>query len=57
MTEVKLGQGAPAAPPATQPAPEPKAQDKPAATAPAEPVDLEKLGNPNANPSSKGQSK
>ena len=44
---------APAVQPASQPATQPAAQAKPAATAPSEPVDLEKL----ANPSSKGQSK
>jgi outer membrane assembly lipoprotein YfiO len=75
MTEVKFDFAKTAAGPATQPAtqpaieapsgaPEPAAQDKPAATAPqqgpqgpATPVDLEKLGNPSDNPSSKGQSK
>jgi outer membrane assembly lipoprotein YfiO len=47
----------PATAPAVQPASQPAAQIKPAATAPAGPVDLEKLANPSANPSSKGQSK
>ena len=68
MTEVKFDFAKPAAGPATQPAtqpaldapsgaPEPAAPDKPAAAAPTAPVDLEKLGNPSENPSSKGQSK
>jgi outer membrane assembly lipoprotein YfiO len=55
---------APAVQPASQPATQPAAEIKPAATAPqqgpqgpAGPVDLEKLANPSANPSSKGQSK
>jgi hypothetical protein len=63
MTEVKFGQDKPAveeikpASPAVQPATQPAAQDKPAPAAPTAPVDLEKLGNPSENPSSKGQSK
>ena len=48
---------APAVQPASQPATQPAVEIKPAATAPAGPVDLEKLANPSANPSSKGQSK
>jgi tetratricopeptide (TPR) repeat protein len=54
----------PATAPAVQSASQPAAEIKPAATAPhqgpqgpARPVDLEKLANPSANPSSKGQSK
>lgn len=43
----------PEAKPATAPAPEPKPEAKPPSTAPAAPVDLEKL----ANPSPKGKSK
>jgi outer membrane assembly lipoprotein YfiO len=63
MTEVKFGQDKPAveeakpASPAVQPTTQPAAQDKPAPAAPTAPVDLEKLGNPSENPSSKGQSK